>query len=140
MNAKSSAQAMREPQTNEDVVQEIMNFSRYGALSQAFLMTALEVYAKGVAAASEASLYTDFMPPGVWKGIATEVLQMLEQGGYIMDKSDEPVEAPGVASVVVLHTEGGDVRSSYPAERQADAIALWCEYVNSGKRASLIAD
>lgn len=140
MNAKSSSQAIRERKTNEDVVQDIMNFSRYGALSQAFVMSALEVYSKGVVATPEANLQTDFLPAGVWKGIAAEVLEKLRAGGYLGADDGEQARAEGAASVVVLHTEGGDVRSSYPADKQADAIALWRDYAANGKKASLIVE
>lgn len=143
MNAKSSAQALREHKTNEETVQDIMNFSRYGALSQAFVMWALGQYSKKVMEAPEASLHTDFMPAGVWKGIAAEVAGKLRAGGYLEDEDSERVERvepEGVASVVVLHTPEGDVRTSYPAHRQADAIALWQDYAASGKKASLIVD
>jgi len=142
MNAKSSTQALREPKTNEDVVYDIMNFSRYGALSQAFVMWGLQVYSKRVAAASEASLQTEILPPGVWKGIAAEVLEKLQAGGYLESDEAQPEkgEGEGVATVVVLHAEGGDVRSCYPADKQAEAVALWQSYAASGKRASLIVE
>ncbi|NWL45448.1 hypothetical protein DM819_06065 [Pseudomonas hunanensis] len=140
MNAKSSFQALREPKTNEDVVQDIMNYSRYGALSQAFVMSALEVYSKGVVATPEAQLQTDFLPPGVWKGIAAEVLEKLQAGGYLGGGTAEPVIGEGAPSVVVLHAESGDVRTCYPADKQEDAITLWRSYVASGKKVSLIVE
>lgn len=90
MNTKTSAMALRAPKTNEDVVHDIMNFSRYGALAQAFVMTALEVYSKKVVATPDASLDTDFMAPGVWKGVAAEVLEKLQAGGYLDPDPGEP--------------------------------------------------
>lgn len=39
--------------------------------------------------------------------------------------------------LVILHTGHGDVRTSYPSEKQAEAIALWKGYVDSGKKATL---
>lgn len=39
--------------------------------------------------------------------------------------------------LVVLHTEHGDVRSTYPSHKQAEAIELWKAYVDAGKKATL---
>lgn len=85
MNEKSSAHALRARKTNADVVEDIMEFSSFGALSQAFVMTALEEYSRAVEATPEEKLETGFMPVGVWKGIAAEVLEKLKAGGYIAE-------------------------------------------------------
>ena len=85
MNEKSSAHALRARKTNADVVEDIMEFSNFGALSQAFVMTALEEYSRAVKATPEENLETGFMPVGVWKGIAAEVLEKLKVGGYIVE-------------------------------------------------------
>lgn len=89
MNQKSSAHALRAPKTNADVVEDIMEFSSFGALSQAFVMTALEEYSKAVEATPEEKLETGFMPAGVWKGIAAEVLAKLRAGGYLPGDADQ---------------------------------------------------
>lgn len=39
--------------------------------------------------------------------------------------------------VVTLHTPAGDVRSSFPNDKQPQAIALWQMYIAHGKNASL---
>lgn len=39
--------------------------------------------------------------------------------------------------VVTLHTPAGDVRSTFPAHMQPQAISLWQLYVENGKNASL---
>lgn len=39
--------------------------------------------------------------------------------------------------LVILHTEHGDVRTSYPSHKQAEAIALWKGYVDGGNKATL---
>jgi len=140
MKMKASAQALREFKTNEEVVHDIMNFSRYGALCQAFVISALEQYCKRVGAASEASLQTDFMPPGVWKGIGAEVLAKLQAAGYVIADDKNLAVSVGMETVVILHATTGDIRTSYPASKQADAIALWKDYVASGKRASLLVE
>lgn len=38
---------------------------------------------------------------------------------------------------VVLHAIGGDIVTSYTMAQKERAIALWLEYINSGKNASL---
>jgi len=74
--------AIRQPQTNLGVVTDIMEYSRFGALSQAFVMEALGSYAEGVLAATDEQLATGLLPAGVWKGVAAEILQKLEATGY----------------------------------------------------------
>jgi len=42
--------------------------------------------------------------------------------------------------VVTLHTPTGDVRSSFPSDKQLQAISLWQLYIGHGKNASLTID
>lgn len=51
--------AIRSPQTNLTVVTDIMEYSNYGALAQAFVMVALESYSAAVAAGAEQEVSTD---------------------------------------------------------------------------------
>ena len=74
--------AIRSPQTNLTVVTDIMEYSTYGALAQAFVMVGLESYSAAVAAGAEQEVSNGFIPVGVWKGIADEVLQKLQDAGY----------------------------------------------------------
>jgi hypothetical protein len=46
-------------------------------------------------------------------------------------------EGKAMEILVILHTDHGDVRSVYPSHKQAEAIALWKGYVDSGKKATL---
>ena len=78
----TTATAIRSPQTNLTVVTDIMEFSSYGALAQAFVMVALESYSAAVAAGTEQEVSNGLIPLGVWKGIAEEVLQKLQTAGY----------------------------------------------------------
>lgn len=55
------------PQTNMDAVIELMTYSRYGELAQAFVMDALVKFSKTV-------LET---PSEIWKGVAAEINQKL---------------------------------------------------------------
>lgn len=42
--------------------------------------------------------------------------------------------------LVTLHTANDDVCSRFPSHKQAEAIALWQEYVANGKFATLTND
>ncbi len=78
----TTAAAIRKPQTNLSVVTDIMEYSRFGALSQAFVMAALESYSEQVIATPDEQVSNGLLPAGVWKGIAEETLQKLEATGY----------------------------------------------------------
>lgn len=78
--------AIRQPKTNIGVVTDIMEYSSFGALSQAFVIEALANYSEGVLDASEESLSTGLLPAGVWKGVAEEILQKLVAAGYRQPK------------------------------------------------------
>lgn len=78
--------AIRKPKTNLGVVTDIMEYSSFGALSQAFVIEALASYSEGVLEASEESLSNGLLPAGVWKGVASEILQKLEAAGYRQPK------------------------------------------------------
>ena len=79
---RTTATAIRQPKTNLSVVTDIMDFSKYGALSQAFVMAALEEYSLSVMATPEENLSNGLLPAGVWRGIADETLQKLRANGY----------------------------------------------------------
>ncbi|MDP9881100.1 hypothetical protein J2W25_005172 [Variovorax boronicumulans] len=67
------------PSTNVEFVTELMEFSDHGALIQAFVMQALEQYARRVAAMDPEALDTPMVSGHAWHGCALEVLQKLEQ-------------------------------------------------------------
>lgn len=57
--------------SNEELVIDLMNFSPYGALCQAFVMEAIQRYAKAVAAAD--AIDSDLVSGAAWKGIAVDI-------------------------------------------------------------------
>jgi hypothetical protein len=83
MNNKSAATALRAQKTNLGVVTDIMDFSRFGALSQVFVMEALASYAQSVNQTPAADLEGGAVPGAVWKGVAEEVLGKLAKAGYV---------------------------------------------------------
>ncbi|GER21375.1 hypothetical protein [Variovorax boronicumulans] len=65
------------PPTNVEFVTELMEYSAHGALIQAFVMQALEQYAKRVAEADPAALDTPMVSGRAWHGCAVEVRDRL---------------------------------------------------------------
>jgi hypothetical protein len=64
--------------TNEELVNNMMNYSQYGALSQAFVMQAIEHLADAVIKQEEALLKTEsFVHMPSWIGVAKEIKQKL---------------------------------------------------------------
>lgn len=67
--------------TNEQLLLEIINHSRYGALAQVFVIDALYKFAKKVAASSPEE-YGDgmlFIHPDSWIGVAKEIELKIKQ-------------------------------------------------------------
>ena len=65
------------PSTNVEFVTDLMEFSAHGALIQAFVMQALEQYAKRVAAMTPEALDTPMVSGHAWHGCAVEVRDKL---------------------------------------------------------------
>ncbi|QFZ81868.1 hypothetical protein GFK26_03325 [Variovorax paradoxus] len=65
------------PSTNVEFVTELMEFSVHGALIQAFVMQALEQYARCVAAMDPEALDTPMVSGRAWHGCAVEVRNKL---------------------------------------------------------------
>ena len=65
------------PSTNVEFVTELMEFSAYGGLIQAFVMQALEQYAQRVAAMDPEALDTPMVRGRAWHGCAVEVRDKL---------------------------------------------------------------
>jgi hypothetical protein len=72
-------------QTNKQFVADLMDYSSVGALSQVFLLQALESYSAQVLAASNEQLGGDraFINPDAWKACARETLENLSR--YYME-------------------------------------------------------
>ncbi|HDR9181152.1 TPA: hypothetical protein QDB06_001703 [Burkholderia vietnamiensis] len=70
---------MSKPTTNLECVTEIMTFSRYGALAQAFVMDALSQHAARVATTPLDQLQVNPMISSrAWQGVAREIHDKLE--------------------------------------------------------------
>ncbi|WP_175861812.1 hypothetical protein [Burkholderia cepacia] len=70
---------MPKPTTNLECVTDIMTFSRYGALAQAFVMDALSKHAARVATTPPDQLQVNPMISArAWHGVAQEINTKLE--------------------------------------------------------------
>jgi len=67
------------PRTNVEFVVDLMEFSAYGALVQAFVLQALTQYAQRVAASDPDALETSLVSGHAWHGCAGEVQRKLRQ-------------------------------------------------------------
>lgn len=71
--------------TNVEVVTELMEFSQYGALAQAFGMAALAKHSRAVAdadsadSATLASMEGGPVSPAAWQGVAREIAEKLDK-------------------------------------------------------------
>lgn len=64
---------MTERKTNVDFVTHIMEYSDYGALKQAFIISALDVYSRMCIRDDEECKVSGFIDPQTWQDIAREV-------------------------------------------------------------------
>ena len=81
---KSASTAER--MTNVELVTEVMEFSRYGALAQAFVIEALRWYAAKVAVADPKDLDSPGLNGSAWVGTAQEINAKLakQYGEYVL--------------------------------------------------------
>jgi len=82
---------MKKRKTNEQVVKSIMTYSRRGALIQAFVIAALESYAKATIKAHEhdelkGGAFGGLVDVDAWVDCGREILEKLEQNGYTVKK------------------------------------------------------
>lgn len=68
---------MTSKSTNVEFVTELMEFSAHGALIQAFVLQALDQYAKRVAAMDPQTLDTPLVSDHAWHGCAVELRDKL---------------------------------------------------------------
>lgn len=108
--------------TNEEVIVDLMNFSRHGALMQAFMIEGLRRYARQCIAAGPEALDTPYLSGRAWHGCAVELSEALtshlERAAssathQVPQELDEPY-------VVVLHP-GTDNASEYSTHATAQA-------------------
>jgi hypothetical protein len=82
---------MAKRKTNEQVVRHIMTVSRRGALIQAFVMAALESYARATIQAHKhgelkSGAYGGLIDVDAWVDCGREIIEKLEQNGYTVKK------------------------------------------------------
>ncbi|MGE8454411.1 MAG: hypothetical protein ACN6OP_28140 [Pseudomonadales bacterium] len=75
-NAVSAGPATRK--TNIQMVTELMEYSRFGGLAQAFVMDALAKHADRVATSDPDTLDTAFLSGHAWVGVAKEIKSKLD--------------------------------------------------------------
>lgn len=68
---------MAQRKSNEQWLKQVMSFSRYGALSQVFIMQAIEKYADAVVKADPKAIDNGFINGETWRGVAQEILESL---------------------------------------------------------------
>lgn len=71
--------------TNVGFVRKIMEYSRYGALKQSFIIEAILFYSKHIASMKAEEFKTGLISAEAWIGIANETLGELKEQGYIKD-------------------------------------------------------
>jgi hypothetical protein len=69
---------MKTDLTNTEFVTELMEFSRFGALSQMFIIDAIQRHADSVAAADPEALANPFVNEHAWIGVAKEIKERVE--------------------------------------------------------------
>ncbi|ATA53137.1 hypothetical protein CKY39_07875 [Variovorax boronicumulans] len=95
---------MNDRPTNVEFVVDLMEYSAYGALIQAFVIHALDRYARRVAAATPEELDTGLVSGRAWHGCAVEVQRKLAQR-----LGEEDVGRPGASSA---ESDPGDSSSA----------------------------
>ncbi|MEY9247588.1 hypothetical protein [Bradyrhizobium elkanii] len=67
------------PQTNTAFVQSLMEFSKYGALAQLFVIDALDKMSERVSQADPAAIESPMISGEAWVGVAKEIQQKLKE-------------------------------------------------------------
>lgn len=84
---------MSKRKTNEQLVKSIMTYSRRGALIQAFVIAALENYAKTMVEAHKQGELRGgmfgFVDADAWADCGAEIIEKLVQNGYIAKQENE---------------------------------------------------
>jgi hypothetical protein len=69
---------MAKPQTNVEFVTNMMEFSKYGALSQIFILEAIRNWSELVAKGDPAKLDSPMISGQAWVGVAKEIQQKIQ--------------------------------------------------------------
>lgn len=68
---------MAKPKTNVQFVKDIMEFSRYGALAQVFVIDALDKWSKKISEVDPAQVDSAMVNGEAWVGVAKEIQEKL---------------------------------------------------------------
>ena len=80
---------------NADLLQDIITFSPYGALSELFVMQAVQAYADEVLAADPATLDNALVSGQVWRNVAADIKRRCDE--FYNRHDDAPVVEPAGA-------------------------------------------
>ena len=95
--------------TNVEAVVDLMEFSRYGAVAQLFVVDALGKQAKRVADAAPeafAGMNNGFINQAAWQGVAREIVQKLD--AHLGCSSSLAEKAPANSAAPVVPVAGPD--------------------------------
>ncbi|WP_439357888.1 hypothetical protein [Bradyrhizobium sp. DASA03007] len=70
---------MPKPKTNVQFVTDLMEFSRYGALAQVFVIDALDKWSKKISEVDPAQVDSAMINGEAWVGVAKEIQQKIEE-------------------------------------------------------------
>ena len=92
----------KEPKSNTEFVHDLMEFSRYGALVQLFVLQALLEYSRLVAKADPVEMQAQsngLVSGAAWVGVAKEVVERVERHlGPLAEPVEEGTLAPAAAA------------------------------------------
>lgn len=70
---------MAKPKTNVQFVRDLMEFSRYGALAQIFVIDALDKWSKKISECDPAQVDSAMINGEAWVGVAKEIQRKIEE-------------------------------------------------------------
>lgn len=70
---------MAKPKTNVQFVSDMMEFSRYGALAQIFVIDALDKWSKKISECDPAQVDSAMINGEAWVGVAKEIQQKIAE-------------------------------------------------------------
>lgn len=83
--------------SNIELINHLMEFSKYGALMQLLIMDAVKTHAMIIAQASDQELDNPVVSVTAWRGVAIELLEaMIEFQGYNIVIPEAKTEPPAL--------------------------------------------
>jgi hypothetical protein len=70
---------MAKPKTNQELMFQMMNFSPYGALAEAFIVGAVRAYADKIAQDDPAKHDCEAISGEVWVGVAKDISRQMKE-------------------------------------------------------------